>query len=58
MNAFMEIVALCALVFMFWGDPDPWDILHDKVMAMGPVRTNCAPEKPAPPEKPKPGFMF
>lgn len=31
---FAEILALVLLVFLFYGDPDPWDKLHDAVIKM------------------------
>jgi len=34
MSAFVEILAFCVLVFLFWGDPDPYDRLHDYVMSL------------------------
>ena len=34
MNTFFEVLAICALVFLFWGEPDVWDKLHTYAMAI------------------------
>jgi hypothetical protein len=38
MGTLSELVALVILVFLFWGEPDPYDRLHDYVMALGSQR--------------------
>ena len=32
MNDFFHVVAALMIVFLFIGDPDVWDKLHDKAM--------------------------
>ena len=34
MDTVVEILVICALVFLFWGEPDVWDKLHAYAMAM------------------------
>lgn len=32
MTTFFEVLAVLALCFLFWGEPDLWDALHDRAM--------------------------
>jgi hypothetical protein len=34
MNTMTEILAVVILIFLFHGEPDVWDKLHSKAMAM------------------------
>lgn len=27
------VIAICGLVFVFWGEPDVWDAMHAKAMS-------------------------
>ena len=33
MNLFFEVLLVLVLVFLFAGDPDPWDAFHSKAMS-------------------------
>lgn len=39
MNILAEWVLVLGLFFLFWGEPDVWDKLHDR--AMGTTEVNC-----------------
>lgn len=32
MNVFFELLAILLLFFLFWGEPDVWDALHNRAM--------------------------
>ena len=33
----MLLLVITLWVFLFWGDPDPWDKLHAYVMSIQPI---------------------
>lgn len=35
----MNIIAILLLFFLFWGEPDIWDVLHER--AMNSLRAEC-----------------
>lgn len=53
----MLILVIILLFFLFWGEPDVWDVLHAKVMSLHPVGEQKQ-EAPQPKPAPKKGLAF
>ena len=45
MGLFGSILAICALVFLFHGEPDVWDNLHAKAMETTSTATDVITEE-------------